>query len=135
MLGAIAGDVLGSVYEFDPIKTKDFELLDPECFFTDDTVMSVAVADSLMNGVDYVESLQTWARKYPDGGYGGRFGNWIYEDFPEPYNSFGNGSAMRCSSVGWLLDDEEAVLKEAETSAEFTQNNPKGTYGRTGSCV
>ncbi|MBT7014347.1 MAG: ADP-ribosylglycohydrolase family protein, partial [Actinobacteria bacterium] len=65
MLGAIAGDVLGSVYEFDPIKTKDFELLDPECFFTDDTVMSVAVADSLMNGVDYVESLQTWARKYP----------------------------------------------------------------------
>ncbi|MBT7973610.1 MAG: ADP-ribosylglycohydrolase family protein, partial [Candidatus Marinimicrobia bacterium] len=61
MLGAIAGDVLGSVYEFDPIKTKDFELLDPECFFTDDTVMSVAVADSLMNGVDYVESLQTWA--------------------------------------------------------------------------
>jgi len=129
MLGAIAGDVLGSVYEFDPIKTKDFELLDPECFFTDDTVMSVAVADSLMNGVDYVESLQTWARKYPDGGYGGRFGNWIYEDFPEPYNSFGNGSAMRCSSVGWLFDYEEAVLNEAEKSAEFTHNHSEGIKG------
>ena len=129
MLGAIVGDVLGSVYEFDPIKTKDFELLNPECFFTDDTVMSVAVADSLMNGVDYVESLQAWARKYPDGGYGGRFGKWIYEDFPEPYNSFGNGSAMRCSSVGWLFDDEEAVLKEAEKSAEFTHNHPEGIKG------
>ena len=129
MLGAIAGDVLGSVYEFDTIKTKDFELLNPECFFTDDTVMSVAVADSLMKGVAYVESLQTWARKYPDGGYGGRFGNWIYEEFPEPYNSFGNGSAMCCSSVGWLFDDEETVLIEAEKSAEFTHNHPEGIKG------
>ena len=125
MLGAIAGDVLGSVHEFDPIKTRDFELLNQDCFFTDDTVMSVAVADSLMNGLDYVESLQAWARKYPDGGYGGMFGKWIYADFPEPYNSFGNGSAMRCSSVGWLFDDEETVLKEAEKSAKIHTIIPK----------
>ena len=126
MLGAIAGDVLGSVHEFDPIKTRDFELLNQDCFFTDDTVMSVAVADSLMNGLDYVESLQAWARKYPDGGM---FGKWIYADFPEPYNSFGNGSAMRCASVGWLFDDEETVLKEAEKSAKFTHNHPEGIKG------
>jgi ADP-ribosylglycohydrolase len=126
MLGAITCDVFGLIYEFHPIKTKDFELLNQDCFFTDDTVMSVAVADSLMNGLDYVESLQTWARKYPDGGYGGMFGKWIYADFPEPYNSFGNGSAMRCSSVGWLFDDEEEVLKEAEKSAEFSHNHPEG---------
>ena len=103
MLEAIAGDVMGSNYEYDPIKTKYFELLGADCFFTDDTVMTIAVADSLMNGRDYVETLQMWARKYPGAGYGDWFNKWIYEDFPEPYNSFGNGSAMRSSSVGWLL--------------------------------
>ena len=129
MLGAISGDVLGSVYEFDPIKSKDFELLGADCFFTDDTVMTIAVADSLMNGRDYVETLQMWAQKYPRAGYGGWFNKWIYEDFPEPYNSFGNGSAMRSSSVGWLFDDEDAVLKEAEKSAEITHNHPEGIKG------
>ena len=129
MLGAISGDVLGSVYEFDPIKSKDFELLGADCFFTDDTVMTIAVADSLMNGRDYVETLQMWAQKYPGAGYGGWFNKWIYEDFPEPYNSFGNGSAMRSSSVGWLFDDEDAVLKEAEKSAEITHNHPEGIKG------
>ena len=103
MLGAIDGDVLGSNYEYDPIKTKDFELLGADCFFTDDTVMTIAVADSLMNGRGYVKTLQMWARKYPGAGYGSWFNKWIYENFPEPYNSFGNGSAMRSSSVGWLL--------------------------------
>ena len=129
MLGAISGDVLGSVYEFDSIKTKDFELLGADCFFTDDTVMTIAVADSLMNGRNYVESLQTWARKYPGAGYAGWFNKWIYADFPEPYNSFGNASAMRCSSVGWLFDDENEVLKEAEKSAEITHNHHEGIKG------
>ena len=129
MLGAIAGDVLGSNYEYDPIKTKDFELLGAYCFFTDDTVMTIAVADSLMNRWGYVETLQMWARKYPWAGYGGWFNKWIYEDFPEPYNSFGNGSEMRSSSVGWLFDDEEAVLKEAEKSTEITHNHPEGIKG------
>ena len=129
MLGAIAGDVLGSIHEFHPIRTKDFILLNPECVFTDDTVMTAAVADSLMNKIPYVESLQMWGRKYPRAGYGGWFKEWIHSDFPKPYNSFGNGSAMRCSSIGWLFDDEDSVLEEAKESAEITHNHPEGIKG------
>ena len=129
MLGAIAGDILGSIHEFHPIKTKNFDLLNSECVFTDDTVMTAAVADSLMNKIPYVESLQMWGRKYPRAGYGGWFSKWIDSDFPKPYNSFGNGSAMRCSSVGWLFDDEDSVLEEAKESAEITHNHPEGIKG------
>ena len=129
MLEAIAGDVMGSNYEYDPIKTKYFELLGADCFFTDDTVMTAAVADSLMNKIPYVESLQMWGRKYPRAGYGGWFKEWIHSDFPKPYNSFGNGSAMRCSSIGWLFDDEDSVLEEAKESAEITHNHPEGIKG------
>ncbi len=129
MLGAIAGDVLGSIHEFHPIRTKNFILLNPECVFTDDTVMTAAVADSLMNKIPYVESLQMWGRKYPRAGYGGWFKEWIHSDFPKPYNSFGNGSAMRCSSIGWLFDDEDSVLEEAKESAEITHNHPEGIKG------
>ena len=129
MLGAIAGDVLGSIHEFHPIKTKNFDLLNSECVFTDDTVMTAAVADSLMNKIPYVESLQMWGRKYPRAGYGGWFKEWIHSDFPKPYNSFGNGSAMRCSSIGWLFDDEDSVLEEAKESAEITHNHPEGIKG------
>ena len=129
MLGAIAGDVLGSIHEFHPIRTKNFILLNPECIFTDDTVMTAAVADSLMNKIPYVESLQMWGRKYPRAGYGGWFKEWIHSDFPKPYNSFGNGSAMRCSSIGWLFDDENSVLEEAKESAEITHNHPEGVKG------
>ena len=129
MLGAIAGDILGSIHEFHPIKTKNFDLLNSECVFTDDTVMTAAVADSLMNKIPYVESLQMWGRKYPRAGYGGWFSKWIDSDFPKPYNSFGNGSAMRCSSVGWLFEDEGSVLEEAKKSAEVTHNHPEGIKG------
>ena len=129
MLGAIAGDILGSIHEFHPIKTKNFDLLNSECVFTDDTVMTAAVADSLMNKIPYVESLQMWGRKYPRAGYGGWFSKWIHSDFPKPYNSFGNGSAMRCSSVGWLFEDEGSVLEEAKKSAEVTHNHPEGIKG------
>ena len=129
MLGAIAGDVLGSIHEFHPIRTKNFILLNPECVFTDDTVMTAAVADSLMNKIPYIESLQMWGRKYPQAGYGGWFNEWIHSDFPKPYNSFGNGSAMRCSSIGWLFDDENSVLEEAKESAEITHNHPEGVKG------
>jgi ADP-ribosylglycohydrolase len=129
MLGAIAGDILGSIHEFHPIKTKNFDLLNSECVFTDDTVMTAAVADSLMNKIPYVESLQMWGRKYPRAGYGGWFSKWIDSDFPKPYNSFGNGSAMRCSSVGWLFEDEGSVLEEAKESAEVTHNHPEGIKG------
>ena len=110
MLGAIAGDILGSIHEFKPIKTKDFELLEPNCQFTDDTVMTVAVAEASINEESYVDTLQKWGRKYPLAGYGSWFGKWIFSELPEPYNSFGNGSAMRVSSIGWLYDDEEKVL-------------------------
>ena len=129
MLGAIIGDVLGSTFEFYPMKTKKFELLEKNSHFTDDTVMTVAVADSVMNGVPYVESLQKWGRKYPRAGYGGWFRKWIHLENPKPYNSFGNGSAMRCSSVGWLLDDEESILEEAKKSAEITHNHLEGIKG------
>lgn len=129
MLGAIVGDILGSSFDNYPIKTKKFELLDNKSHFTDDTVMTVAVADSLMNEVPYVESLQKWGRKYPRAGYGGWFRKWIQLDDPQPYNSFGNGSAMRCSSVGWLLEDEDSVLEEAMKSAEITHNHPEGIKG------
>jgi ADP-ribosylglycohydrolase len=129
MLGAIAGDVLGSIHELNPIKNKKFELLNPKCVFTDDTVMTAAVADSLMNRIPYVESLQMWGNNYPSAGYGGWFKKWIHSDFPKPYNSFGNGSAMRCSSVGWLYDDEDSVLNEAKKSAEITHNHPEGIKG------
>jgi len=129
MLGAIVGDVLGSIHEYNPIKTKKFKLMNAKCVFTDDTVMTVAVADSLMNGKSYVESLQMWGSSYPLAGYGGWFNKWIYSDFPEPYNSFGNGSAMRCSSIGWLFDDEDSVLMEAEKSAAITHNHPEGIIG------
>ena len=84
MLGAIIGDVLGSTFEFYPMKTKKFELLEKNSHFTDDTVMTVAVADSIMNGVPYVESLQKWGRKYPRAGYGGWFKKWIHQDDPKP---------------------------------------------------
>ena len=129
MLGAIIGDVIGSRYEWNPIKTKNFELLNAECKFTDDTVMTVAVADSLMNGEPYVHSFQKWGRKYPMVGYGRWFNRWLFSENPEPYNSFGNGSAMRSSSIGWLFNDEESVLKEAEKSAEITHNHPEGIKG------
>ena len=129
MLGAIAGDVLGSVHEFNPVKTKDFELFGPDCNFTDDTVMTVAVAEACMNEEPYVDSLQTWGRKYPFAGYGSWFGRWIFSENPEPYNSFGNGSAMRVSSIGWLFDDEEMVLQKASESAQITHNHQEGIMG------
>ena len=129
MFGAMIGDTLGSSFDCYPMKTKKFELLDNKSHFTDDTVMTIAVADSLMNEVPYVESLQKWGRKYPRAGYGNWFRQWIHLDDPKPYNSFGNGSAMRCSSVGWLLDDEESVLEEAKKSAEITHNHSEGIKG------
>ena len=100
MLGAIVGDIVGSVYEWDNIKTKDFPLFREDCFFTDDTVMNCAVAEAIMNGGqkdDFIDAMKKYGRMYPDAGYGARFGNWIDGDDREPYNSFGNGSAMRVS--------------------------------------
>ena len=114
-IGAILGDIIGSRFEFNNIKTKVFELLSPECSFTDDTVMTCAVALALLQcRGDYsilsekaVESMQMLGRAYPDAGYGERFICWVFSDAPKPYNSFGNGSAMRVSPVGFIAKDVE----------------------------
>lgn len=131
MTGAIAGDIIGSVYEFDNIKTTDFPLFTNESDFTDDTIMSIAVADWLLNGGDLAKVMQRYGRKYPypTGGYGGRFSGWLRAKDPQPYNSWGNGSAMRVSAVGWRFDSLEKTLEVAEESAAVTHNHPEGIKG------
>ena len=113
MLGAIIGDIAGSKYEFNNTFDYDFEMFGEGCDFTDDTICTVAIADAILNGRSYQESLLDWCRRYPSpkGAYGGRFAGWIRSLDPQPYNSFGNGSAMRVSPVAWLFDDLSQVWK------------------------
>ena len=129
MLGSIAGDIAGSRYEFKNIKTKDFTLFSGPCRFTDDTVLTVALADSLMHNKSYSENLRRYAKLYPNSGYGGRFKQWTFIGNTEPYNSYGNGSAMRVSPVAWLFNDLKTVLQKAKESAEVTHNHPEGIKG------
>lgn len=131
MTGAIAGDIIGSVYEFDNIKTTDFPLFTNESDYTDDTIMTVAVADWLLNGGDLAKVMQRYGREYPypTGGYGGRFSGWLREKDPLPYNSWGNGSAMRVSAVGWMFDSLEKTLEVAKETAIVTHNHPEGIKG------
>ena len=155
MLGAIIGDIVGSVYEWHNIKTKDFPLFRDDCFFTDDTVMTIAVADAIIQGEEvvlgsgldsyggvyvapdtFITSMKKWGRLYPNSGYGGRFGNWLFSDDREPYNSWGNGSAMRCSPCGWVTPLQqfvrmgfEGVLDLAKASAVVTHNHSEGIKG------
>ena len=129
MLGAIAGDIIGSVYEWNNIKTTEFELLGPACTFTDDTVLTVALADSILSNQPYVQKLKAYARLYPYSGYGGSFRTWVRSSSLEPYNSFGNGSAMRVSPVAFVHDSLDAVLQAAQESAAVTHNHPEGIKG------
>ena len=129
MIGAIAGDIIGSVYEFGSIKTAEFPLFSKRSRYTDDTVLTVAVADAILNGSDYGEAILAYARKYPGKGYGARFSGWVKSDRQEPYNSFGNGSAMRVSPIGFAFPDLATVLNEARKSAECTHNHPEGIKG------
>jgi len=132
MIGAIIGDIVGSVYEWNNIKTKDFPLFSPGCFFTDDTVMTLAIAEGLINGgsaEDFIAAIKKYGRLYPDSGYGGRFGSWLFSDDINPYNSWGNGSAMRVSPVAWAFDILSEVEKYAEISAAVTHNHPEGIKG------
>ena len=131
MLGAIIGDIAGSKYEFNNTFDYDFEMFGEGCNFTDDTICTVAIADAILNGRSYQESLLDWCRRYPSpkGAYGGRFAGWIRSLDPQPYNSFGNGSAMRVSPVAWLFDDLSQVLEEAEKTALPTHNHPEGIKG------
>ena len=129
MIGAIAGDIIGSPYEFQPIKTVDFEVFTADCRFTDDTVLTAATAFSLMTDGDYAQNYRIFGRLYPMAGYGASFKQWLAKDNPVPYGSWGNGSAMRVSPVGFLLDDEAAVLREAERTANITHDHPEGIKG------
>ena len=131
MLGAMIGDIAGSKYEFNNTFDYDFEMFGGGCDFTDDTICTVAIADAILNGRNYQESLLDWCRRYPSpkGAYGGRFAGWIHSLDPQPYNSFGNGSAMRVSPVAWLFDDLSQILEEAEKTALPTHNHPEGIKG------
>ena len=140
MYGAILGDIIGSPYEFDRgDKTKDFPLFSERSRFTDDTVMTIAVGDAFLDAQPsaaeewierrLVNGLRRWGNTYPRAGYGVRFHLWLQVQKPVPYNSFGNGSAMRVSSVAWLYDDLDAARKAARMSAEITHNHPEGIKG------
>ena len=129
MLGAIAGDVIGSVYEQQPTKREDFALFQAESRFTDDTVLTVAVAAAILDRIEYGTALKSIARRYPFAGYGGSFKRWLFSEESRPYNSWGNGSAMRVSPVGFAFDREDRVLQEAERSAAVTHNHPEGIKG------
>jgi len=129
MIGAVAGDIIGSVYEGRPIKTKDFPLFHPRSRFTDDTVLTVAVAEAILTGRPYRDTVLEFGRRYPHAGYGGAFRQWLRARDPRPYNSWGNGSAMRVSPVGFAFDTPEAVLREAAASAAITHDHPEGIRG------
>ena len=137
MIGAIIGDIAGSIYEFNNIKTTDFPIISEDCFFTDDTVMTIAVAEALIKGgrneekteKEMVKSMKKYGKLYPDAGYGGYFYDWICSSDPKPYNSFGNGSAMRVSPVAWFFHSLEKVEKYAEISAKVTHDHEEGIKG------
>jgi ADP-ribosylglycohydrolase len=129
MLGAILGDIIGSVHEGVGTKTKDFPLFVPQSSFTDDTVLTVAVADWILSGRDLVDLLQAYYRAYPRRGYGGSFREWAQKGSRMPYNSFGNGSAMRVSPIGFAFDTIEDVLLWAERSSAVTHSHPEGIRG------
>lgn len=129
LLGALAGDVIGSRYEWHPIKTTDFQLLHDDCFFTDDSVLTVAVANGLLQGGRYAEEIWDFGNRYPGRGFGNNFMRWLSGPKKEPYNSYGNGSALRVSPVAWAYDTVEAILEGAYHSAVVTHDHPEGIKG------
>jgi ADP-ribosyl-[dinitrogen reductase] hydrolase len=129
MLGAIIGDIAGSIYEFNNHRSKDFELFGPGADFTDDTVCTVAVADALLNNSDPASTLADWCVRYPGRGYGGMFARWIEARDRRPYNSFGNGAAMRVSPAGLLASTLDEALDMARRVTEVTHNHPEGLKG------
>ena len=142
MFGATIGDVVGSRWEFNNIKTKDFELFGKGCYATDDTVMTCAVAEVLANkkqdDKEYIiATLKKWGRRYPHAGYGGHFCGWVLGSDREPYNSFGNGSAMRVSAAGWVGETEDEVKEFSRKVTEVTHNHPEGIKGAevTAMCI
>ena len=135
MFGALCGDFIGSVYEFDNIKTTHFELVSSGCSFTDDTVLTVAIAEAFLNKTDIAESIKKWVSLYPDAGYGGMFRKWISKNSNMPYNSFGNGSAMRVSAAGWVGTNIAHTMNLALQTAVVTHNHPEGIKGAQATAV
>lgn len=131
MIGTIIGDIAGSSYEFDNTSDYNFPMFTDDNDFTDDTICTIAVADAILSNIDYQTAMRQWCRKYPDpkGAYGGYFFNWVMSPEPYPYNSFGNGAAMRVGPVAWLFDNEKDVREQAEMSAAITHNHPEGIKG------
>lgn len=134
MLGAIAGDIIGSIYESNNIKTTEFPLFHPACTFTDDTILTIAVAEVLFEGDygnhdAYIDKYHEWFDRYPSAGFGNTFQEWAWSKSRRPYNSWGNGSAMRVSPIGYAFDTLEETLFEAKVSAEVTHNHPSGIRG------
>lgn len=129
LLGAIAGDMIGSIYEKDAPRNNDYPLFGHANRMTDDSILTLAVAKAILEGGSYEEQILAFGRRYPHAGYGGAFRNWLNAANPHPYNSLGNGSAMRVSPIGWAFESEEEVLRQAKASAEVTHNHPEGIKG------
>jgi ADP-ribosylglycohydrolase len=129
MIGAIAGDIIGSIYEFSPIKTKDFPLFSHDCRFTDDSVLTIAIARAIMDDGDYRRALRDLGREYPNAGYGGSFRHWLASSDPKPYDSWGNGAAMRVSPIGFAFETIDEVLLQAARTAEVSHDHPEGVKG------
>jgi len=129
MLGAIAGDIFAASYEFDAHPHENVDLFERHRFFTDDTVLTIATADALMTDGDYTRAYREWGRRYPNCSWGIRFHDWLFGDDPRPYNSFGNGSAMRVSPIGWAFPTLDETLAEAARSAGVSHNHPEGIKG------
>lgn len=129
MIGAIAGDIIGSVYEHQPTKSTDFPLFQAQSRFTDDSVLTVAIASAILNDTAYVDAVRQIGRQYPNAGYGGSFIQWLAADNAGPYHSWGNGSAMRVSPVGFAFSTEAEVLAQAKATAEITHSHPEGIKG------
>ena len=143
MLGALIGDIVGSRFEFNNIKTKNFQLFHPDCLVTDDSVMSVAVAEMCLKGFvpnnkdGIIKTFKKWGKKYPYAGYGSRFINWVLSNDINPYYSCGNGSAMRISAIGFYANTEEEVKLYSKSVTEVTHNHPEGLKGAevTAMCI
>lgn len=129
IIGAVIGDIIGSVYEWNNIKTTKFNLYSSKCKFTDDTVLTIAITDSILNNKDFSQTILEYGRNYRGRGYGGNFRNWLKSNNPKPYGSYGNGSAMRVSAVGFAFNDIDKVLDVAKQTAEVTHNHPEGIKG------
>jgi len=129
LIGTILGDIIGSAYEHKPIKTTVFDLMNESSRYTDDSVLTIATMDVYLSGLSFTQAYQQYTLSYPHRGYGSSFNFWVHRRETKPYNSFGNGSAMRVSPIGWLFDSAEEVLSEAKRSAEVTHNHPEGIKG------